>query len=648
MDRKDNWRVVIRDAWRAYHNDLHLRQTALGNTALVAACKLPEDTHQHQTSGVRAILLWSLWKLTQMGNKKQIERISTLRLRYVEGLTVAQVARQLDDRPESTIKRWQKNGIQESADVIIREIAEQQNQAWYRSKSIELRLGKLSPPATLLVHFLAVFRTPIPLHFVSHVEYVPIQTSYIQELQQANLIVETNLTLHLHSEVWQSVYTLTNFDHHKIAATLYTQENQIGEAIYHWQRAGQIQHGAKLLLTRAGELSTNEVLALLRGFDKQQMPRDILARLYLLEGQTIEQSDQFKNQIDIAIEKYEAALKTDNVLVQAEANYCLARTHHRRNPPNALPFYSTAIADLSQTARSESSRQLLIKTHISRAWLYIDQMIDHILAEEDLFSAEKILQDAPETQSWLRLRSDWHNAWAGLYKHQKQQKKSEQHGLKAWLLAQRSGDVTRTIQTSYSLGVAYSRMGQFEESYRFLRKTQHLANDIGNGRMTALCYKAIGNCYVRDGQQFDKAWPLYNKAYDYFKQSGNRHYLAGICYDLTEAHITQGQIDLALQFLGEGTSLIKPDSDLGLAFAEMQQTFIELSSKLCKLDQRKIVRYVRLNNKITNKLCREQLNISDRQALRELDLLVANNTLQRIGKGRGVKYIFHPTFLTPR
>ncbi len=638
ISANSNWNSMIKDAWRTYRNEAELCQVGLAQTDLAKACLLDGDKTIHKHFGVQAILLWSLSQLEKKGSKTRRNQAKVLKLRYVDGETVSYVANDLD-RPISTVKTQQRTGIQQTAKILKQERLEKQEVEWYRSKSIELRIKDRTEAERNLLCFLAVFRHVVPLHVTVSAEEIIFQP-YARTLQQANLLRQTADGLELHPDVRGIVIGLappqTILGNHKIAARFYEREKEIGEAIYHWQQAGNQAKAADLLLSQAAQLGTGEVLALLNNFDRSKLPRDRWAQLQLLHGQVIEQSKRENQSLDEAIELYEDALSANDSLIQAEACYRLAYAYQRRDVQMALTHYTSAEQLLTEPT-AQLGQQLLANVHIRRAWIYIDQLPDEALARRELEAAEKYLS-LNEDDSWLQLRSDWHSAWGEFFVSHRQAKEAEMARYQAWLLARRAGDVTRTIKAGYNLGCVYLQLARFPEAYRFLLESQALAQEAGNQRMVAVCDKTLGAYHVLNGEQYSAALPLYQQAYTHFKQSGNTFWLASTCYDLAESSIMLGKSKAALTFLEEGSQLVEAKTALGEAFEELRKRFLELSAELTQR-QREILHYARTHDGIKKRTCRDLLDISDRQALRELSVLVERGLLRRTGRGRATRYV---------
>ncbi|MGB1250722.1 MAG: sigma factor-like helix-turn-helix DNA-binding protein [Candidatus Promineifilaceae bacterium] len=631
-----DWNQIVADAWRTFRNKTYLSKSALAQMALVQACVLAGDESTSLRFGVRAVLLWALMQVEGTGQKRYLRQAKVLRLRYVEGLTVGEVMARLNS-PESTIKSQQRAGIKATADVLAQETG--QGIGWYRPKSIELRITSCTLAELTLLRFLAVFRRAVPLQVTVSAEEIIFQP-HTRTLQQANLLLQTVDGLDLHSEVRSIVTGLTPpqilLDNHNIAARFYEREQSIGAAIYHWQQAGEQTVAAQSLLAQATQLGTDEVLTLLDNFNRPKLPRDEWARLQLLHGQMIEHSQRADRSLDAAIEVYEDALSADAPLIQAEACYRLARAYQLCDMQTALTHYASA-EQLLIMQTTEVGRQLLANVYISRGWIYIDQLADKELARRELESAEKHLS-LNEDDTWLQLRSDWHNAWGNFFLSHRQMEQSQVSLRQAWLLARRAGDVARTIKVGYNLGRGYLHMGLFPEAYRFLLESQGLAHETGDQRMVALCNKTLGAYHIWNGEQYATALPLYQLAYDHFKQSGNTFWLASTCYDLAEVLILLGRMEAALLFLEEGEPLVEAETELGTAFQQLRGRFSELLAELTSR-QRDILHYARTHNGINKRICSGLLNISERQSLREINVLVKRGLLGRTGGGRATNYV---------
>jgi predicted HTH transcriptional regulator len=137
----------------------------------------------------------------------------------------------------------------------------------------------------------------------------------------------------------------------------------------------------------------------------------------------------------------------------------------------------------------------------------------------------------------------------------------------------------------------------------------------------------------------ETAIDYYGRAYDIFVEMLNHNLQAYICCDLAEAYLQIGQADEAQPFIDEGITLAQRSGNDALV--RLLQSLAEQAPKYAvELNEREVgaIEFVRENGRITNQDYRDLTGVSQKQAVRDLNKLVDDGLLQRVGKGRATRY----------
>jgi tetratricopeptide (TPR) repeat protein len=428
--------------------------------------------------------------------------------------------------------------------------------------------------------------------------------------------------------VWGLLPPSERQQHHRTAAQLYESCRDYLEAAYHWRGAGELETAVHLLLNHYSNIIASrhgEAYAdLLAQFQPYEMSPELWPRLKLIAGQVAE----ILEDVDRALQEYQLALGAADLATKTLAYYRRAKAFQHKNIPESLAHYDYCI-QLAQAVEGFP----LTAVYIDRAWLYFQELRDLPQAEADLQRAETSIQ--PNDR---RTRSDLHNAWGELYYYRQDMAQAIQHHLQGWLAANEVQDAERMMKSAHNLGLAYAEDGLYQQALDYLQRSQKLAADVGHRKMEGLTYKSIGACYFWL-HQLETAIDYYGRAYDIFVEMLNHNLQAYICCDLAEAYLQIGQADEAQPFIDEGITLAQRSGNDALV--RLLQSLAEQAPKYAvELNEREVgaIEFVRENGRITNQDYRDLTGVSQKQAVRDLNKLVDDGLLQRVGKGRATRY----------
>lgn len=173
-----------------------------------------------------------------------------------------------------------------------------------------------------------------------------------------------------------------------------------------------------------------------------------------------------------------------------------------------------------------------------------------------------------------------------------------------------------------------------------LEKVEKLANSAGDQRMVARCHKTFGNLCILSKRNAISALQYYQQAYHYFITAKDQHWHGVLCHDLADAYLMTGNPVKAYQFIEEGLKVVRGlgDKRLEQALQEIIDAHPALTTGLSER-QCNIVWEVMQVGEIRTKRCVELTGLSRSQAMKILQELERLQILQKVGKGRGTRYI---------
>ncbi|MGB1251927.1 MAG: tetratricopeptide repeat protein [Candidatus Promineifilaceae bacterium] len=448
-------------------------------------------------------------------------------------------------------------------------------------------------------------------------------------LVAANLVREVDGKVVVQNGVVQSAET----KHQQFAAHHCLQNNKILAAAHHFLRAGEQKRAAKLLVEYQDSLlaqsKIDSLYPLLKQLDLGRLNAQERGQLMLLRGHVL----VWRADVENAKQAFQMALSSAEIPLRAQAYFALANLLSRSDIDAALIQFERCIQLL---ANNLDWQQLVAEAHLRRANIYLQDRRDVLQAEQDLTTAQTILEQYPNEHA---LRSDLHKARTIQYRRQRDGELSRRHAWLAWQAAHEAQSAERIMETAHNLGVAYAETQQFEQALTYFQESYELSGSHHQSR--GLCAKHIGGCHYELGNP-DAATVYYERAYECFVEMGLKTYQAYVCYDLAEVLVEQRQSEAAYRYYKEGRQLsMKLEMrQLVELFRQMAGKWDEFSAELSPR-HRQILTYVREHGSINKKECMALIDLKERQATRTLkdELGKKLDLLQSIGKGRATRYV---------
>ena len=125
-----------------------------------------------------------------------------------------------------------------------------------------------------------------------------------------------------------------------------------------------------------------------------------------------------------------------------------------------------------------------------------------------------------------------------------------------------------------------------------------------------------------------------------WQRTGNLNWLSTVCYDLAETYATLNQVVTARPFFEQGRTI---SQQLGhehavANYAQLLQQFPDLQTQL-SLRQQTAMQSIRENGKITRRQYVQVTGVSQTQAYRDIEEMLEMGLIERVGGGRGTKYV---------
>lgn len=653
------WRKQVTEAFKlAREGDLlALGALPLAASDLVTVCLLQGEPATLDVRGriLRALLQWAVDKLRPGGafswTLPAWRAYNVLHSYYFQGLRAADLAEQLAVA-EQTLYQWRSQALATVAHLLQEELLTPHDRQGRQFYACAERYQRCTADEQQLLRITALFTSVLPLPLLHQLaETVDVQTisASLQRLIASHLLLsdEQQTTVALHAELRPYLLTLLQPEArrllHAVAGDYYRSQGDALTAAHHLRAASEFVQAATLLIEQQRALVDSRQLAalslLIEEFRPHEVPTNVWAQLKIVAGELAE----FTHNIDRALAEYQQALLAPDLTTKATAYYRRAKAFEQKNSDEALAHYAYAIR-LLEERRSDQGRlarvdlALLVRLYIQRAWIFLQVRPDQTQAAADLQRAQA-LSDPTDRQLW----SDLYNALGEFYHRQGQPTASVDHYWQAWLAANEVLDRERLSQTAHNLGLVYmADLQQYDRALEYLRQSQTLAEQTGNRPMVGLCAKSIGACYFWLND-LPAAIAAYETAAAIFRETGNGALQARIAYDLAEAQVLLGELDLAQQHYQNGLALATALGDVGALadFAQLAQQQPQLVRPTLALNERQqqALAYIRAHGQITNRDYQQLTGVAQKQTVRDLNELVEQALLVRIGSGRATRYV---------
>lgn len=633
--------TIVTNALKAHRDGdiFQLADSPLAQTALINGYFLPDEPRTTLQLGqaVQTVLRWVVDGVRPMGEQDWLSPLwrtfNVLDGFYFQRDLIATLAERMAIA-DQTFYDWRNSAVATITRLLQSELDDATATTARRQFALMTRYD--AQPATLqaVIQLLALLESDETLP----IDWLPLLLDNVPNLATP-LIVSERRTVRLHKDlarVIQPKISPPDWRHlHNELGKLFHAALQPFSALVHWSQGGRLVAAAEQIVTHQDSFlaeglaeAVQRVILGMGAADFADHPT-LWAQLQLVAGRIAEQL----NSLEVASAAYAQALAAPDLPTKATAYHRRAKLMQRINLDECLIHYNMGF-DLLADADTPALQTLRVRMYIDRAWIYIQERPDWEAATLDLISAESHLPAHD-----VRLRCDLYNALAGLAMRRGNAIASIQNRQKAWVTAAESGDQSLMLKTAYNLGQGYYRNQQFVDGEPYLQRSLALAEEINDQQMIAMTHKGMGNGAFLQGD-YQQALTHYQHAYAVWQETGNHNWLAGVCYDLTETHIMLNQLPAARPFYEQGIALVTTlqHERLGDEFAELQDRFPSLTLQLNERQER-AVQFIRANGAITRRQYVALSELSQTQAYRDIEELLSLGVLERVGSGRGTRYV---------
>ena len=660
--------AIVGDALKRYREGdwLALSDSPLAHSSLVEPYFLPGEpvTGDSRAQALQVMLRWGIEKLNPGGPHDWLSsswrHYNILYHFYIEGHRVADLSEHMAIAEQTFYSGWRPQAIIAVTKILHEEIMSARELEERQRFSVADRYQRQAKGEQKLLRLLTIFNPEefVPTEWVYRLAPEIDVTTCLHNLLEAHLMQRDELltAVRLNPIVYPHLTDLLSPEErskwHSAAAHLYLEVQTYLEAARHFRQANEYAQAATVLIEHRpsifDKLQVEGLRTLLTQFRINELADDPnkWAQLKIVAGKVAE----YLEDLETAVAEYGEALSATDIQTKAKAYYLRAKALQRYNLDESLAHfeYCVDLVERNLLAHYETPNVTLMKllTHIyiDRSWIYIQERPDWHKAELDLDRTEQILRTiGPEDRStW----SDLYNARAELSHHMQKPEAAIVYRQQAWLAASETKNIDLMTKTAYNLGCDYLWSNRYESGLDYLQKSSSLAKKAGNAQMQGLSLKGIGDCYSLQGL-YQEAISHYREAYNILLATKNLNWRGGICYDLSEAFAETGNWPSAKFFFGEGKAIAEELGQERLlhAFFDLANKHPALISDLLDRQEQALL-HTRENGAITMQEYMSLAEISRSQAHRDLSEMVDKGILQRVGKGRGTRYLLTEGKLT--
>lgn len=464
-----------------------------------------------------------------------------------------------------------------------------------------------------------------------------------QVLQRSRLVInvsDTMLSVHNDPAVRRFLNGLVTVDPsdlrqywHTIIGDDYESQGKFIEAGRHWLAAGKHSALIALLFTKYKQIIESGLSQKLRAL-QDQLGQLLLSdsdsrRLALTRGKVAELSGE----LETAFDEYKTALSSQDITLMAEAYLLIAKITERIHPELTREFYREGINRLLELdSLTKQQTGLLIDLHIDFAWFLMQQQQAPEEAEALLLRSAEIMSPTDDKR-----RSAWFDALARLV--------GEDLGkyielmIKAYILAMAANDKERAMKAALNLAMGYAFVNQPDDGLTYAQKSLKLAQELGDKKLEANCYRIFGVCYFFK-QQMRQAIAEYKKAYRMFTDMRDMDWLGWVAHDLAEAYAEEGQQEDAKRYYRQAKDIADDTNDKQLmaTLNGLLERFPWLEVSMTP-EQREVFDVIQANQPVGRKDIVSQLQTPTRTVNHRLTELLDLELIEKVGKGRATKYI---------
>jgi tetratricopeptide (TPR) repeat protein len=651
-------RGQVAEALKLYREGdlLALSMLPLAHTSLVQSGLLTGEpaTSDMRGRAMQSLLHWAVDRLRPGGAHSWLlpawRTYNVLHHFYLHNMRASDLAEAMSVA-EQTLYQWRPQAIAALTQVIGEELASPRDLLARKRYALADRYARHTAAEQQLLRLAAVFPHSIPtelLHQLAETFAVGEVAATLHALAAANLLISSDEgdKVVIHPEMRPYLLTLLPTDLrqslHSVAGAYYQSQGDHLEAARQLRAASHWEQAAALLIEQQRSIVDNlqieELGELVGQFRSTEVSASTWAKLKLVAGEVAE----LTRDLDAALLEYQQALNAPDVYTKANAYYLRAKVFGHKNIDEALAHYAYAIQLVEEERQRTSAPDgrtdaLLVRMYIQRAWIFIQVRPDLARAASDLHQAQALID-----RSDRRLWCDLYTVLGEYHHYRRDPSVSIEHYWQAWLAANEVRDAERMSQAAHNLGLVYmDDLRQYDQALAYLQRSQELACQTGNRQMEGLCSMSRGACYFWL-QQLPLALTAYQGAAGLFAETGNRTLLTRTHYGLAEAHAALGDLPQAHEHLQAGLAIANELGDAGALadFAQLTRDYPQLVRPMDAASERqqKALAYMQQHGQITNRAYQELTGVSQKQSVRDLNEMVAQGILVRVGSGRATAY----------
>ncbi len=626
---------------------LLLSQSPLIESDLVGAALLPNEprTMLSLARAIQTTLRWGIAQLKPSGEQDWLanrwRQYNLLHHYYELGWLAADVAEQLAIA-EQTFYDWRNQAVTLLSHTLFEEAQHAQLAEQRKQFAILSHYDSLDSDSRRLLRLLAT----VPIEHPLALDWLPrllpdsdnraslatLESHYLLQQAGQRLMV----ALPVRAALQQRLSAEERIGWLVQLARIYRQTKSPLAAAECYAAAGEHDRSARLLIeqwqTLVNQQKVTEMQPLLTQLlATPQLEGELIAALYLVAGKSAEYLDDLPS----AIDAYGHALATDNLLQKAQAYHRRAKVYQRVDLDQCLNHYQVCIDLLNrQPELSSELQRRLAQMLIDRGWINLQERLDFTQADADLNAAQALITPN-DSETWARL----YDARSGLHVMEGNSAGVIQTRMRAWIAAEESQNSELMMHIAHNLGQDYIWDDQHEKGREFLNRSLAIATASDNLQLQGMGYKGLGASFALQ-EQYEQAVAFYLQAHKLFVQTKNPNWRLGCCYDLTEAFAELSRWEEARAYFAEGRQLADE-----LGHQRQRQQFAALIEKYPSLvatvndRQQQAINYLHDHAAISRADYVKLTDVSKSQAHRDLEELIEQGVIERVGKGRATRYV---------
>ena len=673
---------VLSNALKMYRDGdvLALSTSQLAQSSLIKSGQLAGEQISADGRGrlTQSLLRWAVERIRPAGEHNWLlsnwRSYNILHHFYIKGMRASELAENMAIA-EQTLYQSRPQAISTLSRLLREEMVQPSDERGRRNYALADRYSRHNQLEQQLLRSISVFPHSIPTALLHKLigdkeralsaTLAPALTDIqagIHNLVTDNLLIsnEQGSELVLQPDMRQFISTLLLPDERKhlhcAASEHYRQQKMFLDTAWQLRAANEYQAAAQVVIDHQRDiidsLQIEELTDLVAQFTQQELNEELWSRLKIVAGEIAE----FSKDIDAAIEEYRQALSAPTKKTKALAYYRRAKAFEHSSMDESLAHYDYAIrlmeelkgdaAKRTDNKKMKELNPLLVRMYIDQSWIYLQQKPNLTRAEISLHKAQDAI-DEGDRLTW----SDLHNALGVFYLKKGDSAQTEEHYWQAWLAANEMQDIERMTNTAHNLGYHLCVNGKYEQALEYLGKSRELSNKTSNRQMEAFCDLSLGICYFYL-QRYKESIPYYESAAKIADDLGNQPILIRSYCNLAESYAELGNDEQMHHCFSEGLRMAAEYGDEGAKqdLIAMLDTYPQLATKPQKIElnerQQQALDHVKLHGQITNREYQDIAEVSQKQAVRDLNDLLDKGVLARVGKGRSTSYTLPTESLT--